>query len=64
MNLEQGVPSADQPLSGDVGKFPQNKMNLGGYAKSAVNQVGTLVSSSGSTLGTLGGHPTLASCSN
>lgn len=48
MNLEQGVPSwADQPLSGDVGKFPQDKMNLGGYTKSAVSQVGTLVSSQG-----------------
>lgn len=59
MNLEQGVPSADQPLSGDVGKFLQTEMNSGEYAKSALSHLGSLA-----LLrvliprGTLGGHPT------
>lgn len=35
MNLEQGVPSADCPVNGGVGKFLQNGTNLGEFAKLA-----------------------------
>lgn len=62
MNLEQPVPSADRPLSGDVGKSLQNEMNLGEYAKLALSHLGSLVLLRLLIpLHTLRGHPAQAS---